>query len=98
VVPELVVALFESRQSGNGAAFTEAAGLLQELLAQFATFPYPWVLKWIAEWRGLFPARFPFPPSDARKRQAEQLEPWFRDWMGRCEQLAGATASRRRDG
>jgi len=84
VVPGLTAALFESFESGDRERFAALAALFEELVERFGELPYPWVPLWIAEWRGLFPARFPLPLSTARLEQARALEVWFRQW---CEQL-----------
>jgi 4-hydroxy-tetrahydrodipicolinate synthase len=84
VVPELSTALFESFARGDRERFEALAALFDELVERFGELPYPWMPLWIAEWRGLFPARFPLPLSAARLEQGRALEVWFRQW---CERL-----------
>jgi 4-hydroxy-tetrahydrodipicolinate synthase len=85
VVPELSIALFESFEAGDLKRFDALAALFDELVERFGELPYPWMPLWIAEWRGLFPARFPLPLSAARREQGRALEAWFRQW---CSHLA----------
>ena len=85
VVPELSTALFESFEKNDRVRFEGLASLFDELVEKFGELPYPWMPLWIAEWRELFPARFPLPPSAARLAQGQALELWFRHW---CERLA----------
>jgi 4-hydroxy-tetrahydrodipicolinate synthase len=84
VVPELAAALFKTFEAGDSERFDALAALFNELVERFGELPYPWMPLWIAEWRGLFPARFPLPLSAARVAQGQALEAWFRLW---CEQL-----------
>jgi 4-hydroxy-tetrahydrodipicolinate synthase len=84
VVPELAAALFDSFEGGDLERFETLAELFDQLVERFGELPYPWMPLWIAEWRGLFPARFPLPLSVARLEQGKGLESWFRRW---CEQL-----------
>lgn len=84
VVPELVVALFDSFEHDRE-RFERLAPLFGELVERFGELPYPWLPQWIAEWRGLFAARFPLPLSEARAAQGRELEAWFANW---CERLA----------
>jgi 4-hydroxy-tetrahydrodipicolinate synthase len=85
VVPELAAALFDSFGQTGGQRFNELAALFNDLVERFGELPYPWMPLWMAEWRGLFPARFALPPSPARREQAHALEAWFHRWS---EQLA----------
>jgi 4-hydroxy-tetrahydrodipicolinate synthase len=84
VVPELAAALFQTFAAGDTERFEALAALFDDLVARFGELPYPWMPLWIAEWRGLFPARFPLPLSAARAAQGKALEAWFGRW---CEQL-----------
>lgn len=74
VLPELIAGVFDVRQ--------QAASLrrLDQLLPKLDLFPLPWALKLIAQYRGLFEARFPLPVSEKRERQMGEFEAWFRRW------------------
>jgi 4-hydroxy-tetrahydrodipicolinate synthase len=77
VLPELIRFLFHERQSP---AYASAAGLLAELIGRLSVFPTPWGLKLIAECRGMAPARFFQPLSEARRAQAREFQEWFGPW------------------
>ncbi len=81
VVPELTLAQFESY--GSEPAFAEATAFYREFIARMEEFPYPWALKWVAERRGLYPARLPFPPGPDREAAAERFAAFFDDWLDR---------------
>ncbi|HWB97936.1 MAG TPA: dihydrodipicolinate synthase family protein [Bryobacteraceae bacterium] len=77
VLPELTRFLACRR---GAAGYGEAARLQVELIEKLAVFPTPWGLKLIAECRGLAPARFAQPVSEARRRQMEEFRAWFAPW------------------
>ena len=83
VVPELSAAMFET--FGNEEAFATAAAFYADFIGQIDRFPYPWALKWIAEWRGLGPARLPFPLNRQQEVAAETFHAWFEEWRGRLD-------------
>jgi 4-hydroxy-tetrahydrodipicolinate synthase len=74
VCPELVLPLFAE----GGAWDAEAIRTLRAFIEKLDTVPVPWGLKWIAESRGLAPARFNLPLSKLRVSQGNQLQAWFR--------------------
>ncbi len=78
VVPEAGAAVFAAR--GAPEAFATAREYYGQFLEQASRFPYPWALKWVAEWRGLGVARLPFPISSGRKEQRDQFRAWFDEW------------------
>ncbi|HEX4231903.1 MAG TPA: dihydrodipicolinate synthase family protein [Bryobacteraceae bacterium] len=80
VLPELIMYLVGSHRSTRADVYNKAALLLSELLQQLSTFPTPWGIKWIAEWRGFFPAHFSQPISIQRVRQAQVFREWFDGW------------------
>lgn len=84
VVPEMSAALFES--FGDEAAFARAARFNDEFLQQFMHFPYPWALKWIAEWRGLSRPSLPFTLGPEQEKQMRAFHEWFDEWLARLQQ------------
>ncbi len=92
VIPEAAAALFES--VGDPRRFDRAAALYAEFVERNERLPYPWGLKHIAQWRGLFKARLPFAASPERRRQLRAFQRWFEQWLPRMQQCrAGAEAS-----
>ena len=81
VVPELSASMFET--FGNEAAFARAGEFYAEFIRQIEKFPYPWALKWIAEWRGLGAARLPFPLNADQRAAQEGFLDWFEAWHDR---------------
>ncbi len=81
VVPEAPAALFET--VGHAETFDRIASLYRELLDQMKRYPYPWAVKWIAEWRGLGAARLPFALAHQRRRSKERFRVCFEGWLGR---------------
>lgn len=86
VVPEAAAALFAS--AGDTERFDCAAALYAEFIAHNERLPYPWGLKHIAQWRGLFRARLPFAPSPQRRRQLREFQSWFEAWLPRMQAAA----------
>jgi len=76
-VPELILPLFDGAETGD------AAQRLEEFIARLDPLPVPWGLKWIAEARGMAPARFSLPVSEARACEGRRLQDWFRTWNNR---------------
>lgn len=84
VIPEATAALFEL--AGDRESFEQAAALYAEFVRHNEQLPYPWGLKQIAEARGLFKARLPFEPTDARRQQISDYMRWFEEWLERVQQ------------
>jgi 4-hydroxy-tetrahydrodipicolinate synthase len=87
VIPEATVALFQASSLGDEDRFERLAKLFEEAIGQFERLPYPWALKTVAEARGLFPARLPFPPGPDREAQLAELRAWFEGWLPRLGRL-----------
>ena len=83
VVPELSVSMFET--FGDEEAFAVATELYTEFIRQIERFPYPWALKWIAEWRGLGTASLPFPLNRQQELDSQGFRVWFDEWHGRLQ-------------
>lgn len=81
VVPELSAGMFET--FGNEAAFSQAGEFYAEFIRRIEKFPYPWALKWIAEWRGLAAARLPFPLNADQRAARQGFLDWFEAWHDR---------------
>jgi len=79
VLPELLRALFPGGPC-QAEVRGRAAALMAELIPRLSCLPVPWGLKWMAEWRGIAPARFAQPVSAARRGQAEEFRDWFTAW------------------
>lgn len=84
VVPELIIAVGRDGANGGAARYREAAALLDEVLDQLRNCPDPWGLKWIAERRGMAPAEFGFPMSEARRAQHRSFIEWLDGWLIRA--------------
>ena len=84
VIPEAAAALFES--TGDPERFDRAAALYAEFVERNERLPYPWGLKRIAQWRGLFKARLPFAASPERRRELREFQRWFEAWLPRMQQ------------
>lgn len=79
VVPEAIRAVFES--FGDEAAFSAAATHFEQFLQQLMRFPYPWVIKWAAQYRGLDPVTFAVPLSAERDQDRQAFLSWFEAWL-----------------
>lgn len=79
VVPEAIRAVFET--FGDEDAFSAAATHFERFLQQLQRFPYPWVIKWAAQYRGLDPVAFPIPLSDERNQDRQVFMSWFETWL-----------------
>jgi 4-hydroxy-tetrahydrodipicolinate synthase len=80
VLPDLILRIWENRAATGTPGSRRDAALLGEFCEKLATLPVPWGLKWIAEARGVAPARFSQPVSDRRRAQGESLMRWFAEW------------------
>ena len=78
-LPELLLKLFQQEIGSN--EFLRSARLLDEIIAQLDRFPVPWALKWAVEARGIAPATFAQPISDARATQAIEFSSWLKQWL-----------------
>lgn len=78
-LPELVLDMFNLRAGSE--EFRRRSHLLDEFVTKLNQFPVPWALKWAVEARGLAPATFSQPVSEARKAQANEFTKWFREWI-----------------
>jgi 4-hydroxy-tetrahydrodipicolinate synthase len=87
VMPEMIAKLFATRAAGDDAGFERAAALFAEALGRMEALPYPWALKTIAEERGLFSARLPFPPGADRLEQLADFRKWLAGWLPRVAAL-----------
>ena len=79
VVPEAICALF--RTFGDNIAFSAAAAHFGQFLAHLECFPYPWAIKWAAQYRGLGPVALALPPSEERERERDEFLAWFAEWL-----------------
>lgn len=90
VIPEAAAALFEA--AGCAANLDRAAALYAEFIECNQRLPYPWGLKHIAQWRGLFQARLPFAASPERRSELREFQIWFETWLPRMQQCRTACA------
>lgn len=81
VLPELIVAVFESHSTADLVRADFFSAKLNELLVRLEEFPAPWGLKLIAECRGFHEAQFPLPLSDSRAEQVRLFARWFSNWL-----------------
>ncbi len=83
VVPEMSAGLFET--FGDEPAFARAIRFNDEFLEQLMRLPYPWALKWIADWRGLCRPSLPFALGPEQERAKEAFHGWFDEWLARLK-------------
>jgi len=81
VLPELILALYAQGASAASAQFDNSWEVLREIANQLDSLPTPWGLKWMAQERGIFEAKFAQPLSDGRVSQGMELQCWFRKWF-----------------
>lgn len=81
VLPELILGLYGQGQRAASTEFDDCWRLLREVAKKLDSLPTPWALKWFAQARGLFEARFSQPLSAERAVQGVELEEWFCDWF-----------------
>lgn len=87
VLPELMLQLGSEDAMQDAARYEATIPLLQEILDQLQRFPVPWGLMWIAERRGLAPARFPLPLSEFRRSQGASFGAWIEQWWRRARNV-----------
>lgn len=81
VLPELILALYAQGACAASAKFDNSWRCLREIANQLESLPTPWGLKWIAQARGIFQAKFAQVQSDARLSQGAELQCWFSKWF-----------------
>lgn len=81
VLPELILGLFAQGGSAASAEFDDSWRRLREIANQLDSQPTPWALKWLAQARGIFEAKFSLPLSDGRASQGIELQRWFCNWF-----------------
>ena len=79
VVPEAIGAVFDT--FGDEVAFSAAAAHFDQFLQQLERFPYPWAIKWAAQYRGLGTATLPIPLSTEREEERDAFLSWFAAWL-----------------
>lgn len=79
VVPEAMRALFQTL--GDEDAFSSAAAYFEQFLQRLELFPYPWAIKWAAQYRGLGTATLPVPLSAEREQDRNAFWSWFAAWL-----------------
>ncbi len=67
-------------------AFLRAGGQLEEFVKQSNRFPYPWVIKWTAQYRGLGPATLPVPLSERQDQGRRAFLDWLAAWLQNISQ------------
>lgn len=90
VVPELITAIWDAGQRGDGEALDELGRLLAEAVARIDSLPTPIGLEVLAGVRGLCRCLPAVPLSPRRQQQAEALRRWFEPWW---ENFAGKHSS-----
>jgi 4-hydroxy-tetrahydrodipicolinate synthase len=81
VLPELILGLYAEGSRAAATEFDDCWRLLREVANKLDSQPTPWGLKWFAEARGLFEARFSQPLSADRAAEGMKLEEWFCEWF-----------------
>ena len=94
VMPELMTALYEEREDASATRFRQASKLVSEFADHLNAFPTPWGLKWIAEARGLAPARFAQPVSELRAAQGRSFVAWAAAWFASAMAELGIPGAR----
>jgi 4-hydroxy-tetrahydrodipicolinate synthase len=78
VLPEVLNAMFEFAPGTD--EFENAAQLLDVFIEHLNSFPTPWGLKFISEFRKITPASFPLPLPAGRAEDGAKLVTWFESW------------------
>ena len=78
-LPELMTALFATQ--GGGRAFATYKQLLDEFIEHLGTLPTPWGLKVTSAVRGFTHESYPFPLSEQRTMETDELRTWFSTWV-----------------
>jgi len=75
VLPALIQGMFEN--GARGIVSDAMLSALDQFIRQLDTLPTPWGLKVIGEALGIAKASFPFPLSERRQLQREEMTEWF---------------------
>lgn len=81
VLPELILGLYAQGAHAASTEFDDCWRLLREVANKLDSLPTPWALKWFAEARGIFEAKFSQPLSAERAARGVELEEWFCGWF-----------------
>ena len=81
VLPELVSALYAQGERAAATEFDRDWDQLKQVIARLDAFPTPWALKWMAEARGVVPARFSQPVAASVASRAKEMQEWFKEWL-----------------
>ncbi len=81
VLPELILSLYAQGTDAASAEFDDSWLLLGEVVNRLDSMPTPWGLKWMAQARGIFGAKFAQPLSESRVSQGMDLQCWFSRWF-----------------
>ena len=79
--PELTMTLDAVVRAGNGAAASQLAAKLQELLSWLDRFPAPVGIKTAVAARGVPTGALPVPLSAGKQQCLEQFREWFKGWL-----------------
>ena len=79
--PELLVCLRRSVRDGNEALARSCQGLIGEMNDYVCAFPFPWVIKFGMECRGLDCGPVSLPLSAERAEQKKKFQAWFEKWL-----------------
>jgi len=83
-VPELIVSLFRSFQSGNRQQAWDLQTFLNQMIEQVLRLPIPWGVRVGLEVRGLPTGDFALPLSALRRQQVAELHRWLSNWLPTC--------------
>ena len=92
--PELLVALVRAHRAGRSDDVTRCQALLDEFIAQIATFPVPWGVRVTLDVRGIGTGALPWPLSAERSAQIARFRNWVPDWLARVGVRDWARAAR----
>ena len=79
-VPELIVAVYRSHQSGDAAQAAAYQAVLDVLIEEVVRIPIPWGVRVGLSTRGVANGPLHLPPSPERLRQIEELRRWLKGW------------------
>ena len=84
-LPELMTALFASQPGSED--FARHRQVLEEFIPHLGTLPTPWGLKVTSAVRGFTRESYPFPLSEERTAEVDDLRTWFTEWLPASIQL-----------
>lgn len=92
-LPELILGIYRSHESGRIAEARKLQALLNEFIAAIEEIPVPWGIRWAIEARGFSIGPPIWPMSKRRQSQGAAFRNWFRSWWPRCNERCSEALS-----